>query len=185
MTAAPGRRMNAADFLDWAAAQPRGRWELAAGEPVAMAPERATHARVKAAVHRGLERSIAEAGLACEAFPDGMAVLIDDATVYEPDASVRCGAPLDGDATSMRDPVLVVEVLSPSTRARDSGAKLEDYFRLPGLVHYLILKTDTRTVIHHRRVAGGEIATSIRRDGALDLDPPGLRLDVADLFARV
>ena len=39
-------------------------------------------------------------------------------------------APVD-DALKVRDPVLVVDVLSPTTRARDAGPKLEDYFRLP------------------------------------------------------
>ena len=34
-------------------------------------------------------------GLACEVFGDGMAIRIDAATVYEPDAQLRCGAPLD------------------------------------------------------------------------------------------
>jgi Uma2 family endonuclease len=146
-----------------------------------MAPERAAHARIKAEVWLALRQAIAAAG-GCEAFPDGMAVRIDDATVYEPDALVRCGAPLGDDALTVEDPVIVVEVLSPSTRGRDTGAKLEDYFRLPSLRHYLIVKTETRKVIHHRRDEDGGIATRIVGAGDLELAPPGLRLDAASLF---
>jgi Uma2 family endonuclease len=56
-----------------------------------------------------------------------MAVRIDSFTVYEPGASIRCGPRLPDDATEFDDPVVVVEVLSPSTRhidtrARSSGA---------------------------------------------------------------
>ena len=84
-------------------------------------------------------------------------------TVYEPDALVRCGPALPDDAIKVIDPMIIVEVLSPSTRARDTGAKLEDYFSLSSLRHYLILKTENRSVIHHARDDAGAIATHIIR----------------------
>ena len=149
-----------------------------------MAPERAAHARTKARVHRCLEDAIAAAGLGCEAFPDGMAIRIDEFTVYEPDASVRCGPPLPGDATELDNPAIVVEVLSPSTRGIDTGAKLEGYFRLGSLRHYLILMPESGVAIHHQRDAD-RIVTTVQRDGELGLDPPGLVLAVAALFGAV
>ena len=91
--AIPKEKMTADEFIAWAMNQPSGRYELAAGEVVAMAPERAAHARAKGAVFRALGDVVAAKGLQCEALPDGMAVRIDDATVYEPDAAMRCGAP--------------------------------------------------------------------------------------------
>jgi Uma2 family endonuclease len=175
--------MTAEQFITWAAELPDGeRYELVAGEAVAMSPERAVHARVKARVHRALTDGLTRAGLPCEAFPDGMAVRIDESTVYEPDALVRCGPPLDDDAITLEDPVIIVEVLSPSTRARDSGAKLEDYFRLPTLRHYLIVKTETRKVIHHARDDEGRISTRIVGTGALELSPPGLTVAAESFF---
>ena len=111
-------------------------------------------------------------------------VVVDEGTVYEPDALVRCGEPLDDDAVRIIDPVIIVEVLSPASRARDAGAKLADYVRLPSLRHYLVVDTKTRAVIHHRIEGGGRIETQVLRDGALDLDPPGLRITIADLFGR-
>lgn len=82
----------------------------------------------------------------------------------------------------MSDATVVVELLSPSTRARDAGAKLEDYFRLASLHHYLLVKTDTRAVIHHARDEAGRITTSILRSGVIELDPPGLRVPLEALF---
>ena len=118
MTEAARARMTSAAFIAWAMQRPRGeRWELVAGTPVAMAPERSAHALAKGMVFRRLAEAIEAAGLPCTAYPDGMAVTIDDATTYEPDALVRCGPPLPGDAVTITDPVIVVEVLSPSTRA--------------------------------------------------------------------
>ena len=74
----------------------------------------------------------------------------------------------------------MVEVVSPSSLARDTGAKLEDYFRLPSVQHYLILKTENHTIIHHARGADGIILTRIVREGPILLDPPGIK--VIDCF---
>lgn len=173
--------MTADQFIEWAMAQPEGcRYELAAGEIVAMAPERSAHALTKLTVAMRLFEAVKAAKLPCTVYPDGMAVQVDAETVYEPDAMVRCGTPLPDNATRVSDPLIVVEVLSPSTRARDSGAKLADYFRLPTVRHYVILKTEDRTIIHHRRDEAGAIATRIVRHGIVALDPPGITLQ--DVF---
>jgi Uma2 family endonuclease len=180
---APGH-MTADDFIAWAVEQPkRPRYELVAGELVLMAPERSVHALVKARVWLALHQAIEAGGLRCTAYPDGMAVKVDDSVVYEPDALVRCGEPLDGDEITITDPMIVVEVLSPSSLARDTGAKLEDYFRLPSVRHYLIVKTENRTVVHHHRKGDGTITTRIVRAGGLDFDPPGMSITVEFLFA--
>jgi Uma2 family endonuclease len=169
------KRMTSDEFIAWAMQQD-GRYELVAGEVVAMAPERSAHALTKFRIARRLADAIETAGLPCQVYPDGMAVEIDDDITYEPDASVRCGAPLPADALKLHDPVIVVEVLSPSSRARDAGAKLADYFRLPSVRHYLVVRTEDRTIIHHARGDDGAIATRIVRDSPIMLDPPGIML---------
>ena len=87
-----------------------------------------------------------------------------------------------GEVVEIDDPVIVVEVVSPSSVAVDKGAKLEDYFRLPSVRHYLIVRTRKRTVIHHARAEGDRIETRIVRSGALHLDPPGLTVEVESFF---
>ncbi len=169
------RRMTSDEFIAWAMQQ-GSRYELVAGEVVGMAPERAAHGRVKAHIWRRLTEAIEAANLPCEAFVDGMAVEVDEITTYEPNALVRCETPLSPDAIKLNDPIIVVEVLSPSSLARDTGAKLEDYFRLPSVQHYLILKTENRTIVHHQRAEDGIILTRIVREGPILLDPPGIKL---------
>ena len=71
--------MTVPEFLAWAANQPRGRYELVRGEVVAMAPERARHNLVKAAVFRALRDAVARAGVPCTVFTDGMTVVTDNA----------------------------------------------------------------------------------------------------------
>ena len=174
-------RMTADEFIAWAMEQPEGEhYELVAGEVVAMAPERAVHGRMKGRIYESLAQVIRDGGLPCETFPDGMIVQVDADTLYEPDALVRCGPPLDDNATRILDPIIVVEVVSPTSRKRDSGGKLADYFRLASVRHYLIVMTETRTIIHHERDVAGAIATRIIRDGRIRLDPPGIEL--SELF---
>ena len=80
------------------------------------------------------------------------------------------------------DPIIVIEVLSPSTAAIDHGRKLSGYFSLPSLQHYLILDPERRVVIHHRGGRGDAIETRVLSDGLARLDPPGLELAVESLF---
>jgi len=170
-------------FIAWALEQPTGRFELDNGVVIAMAPERASHAIAKLNAAIALRDAIGARGLACQALPDGMAVRVNDRTVYEPDALVRCGPPLPGDAVELDDPVVVVEVVSPSSRGIDRGAKLAGYLALSSVRHYLIVDIDQRLVIHHHRDAEGRIEVRIVHDGPLTLDPPGLTIDVRDIFA--
>lgn len=169
--------MKSDEFIAWAMEQPETcHYELIDGEVVAMAPERAAHALTKFHIARRLAEQIEAGKLPCQAYPDGMAVEVDANTVYEPDALVRCGSPLPPNAIKLSDPMIIVEVLSPSTSARDVTATLQDYFRLPSLRHYLIANTKTRTIVHHTRGENDLILTRIVRDGPIMLDPPGITL---------
>jgi len=174
---APIPRMTADEFIAWAMEQPETEhYELAGGEVIAMAPERVTHSRAKLHIARRLIAAIDAAGVDCETFIDGLAVVVDEGTVYEPDVLVRCGTDLHGATVRISDPVIVVEVLSRSTKGRDTGAKLADYFRLRSVRHYLIVRAEDRIIIHHARHEDGSIATRILREGPIPLDPPGITL---------
>jgi Uma2 family endonuclease len=168
-------------FLEWAEGRD-GRWELREGQPVLMSPERAAHALTKYAAQESLKAGILGAGLPCRMFPDGMTVRITARSAYEPDALVVCPSP-PMDAIEIPNPVIVVEVLSPSTAADDHGVKLDGYFSLSSIEHYLIIDPDRRVMIHHKRGQAGAIETRILRDGVVRLDPPGLEADVAGFFA--
>ena len=76
------------EFIAWALEQPTGRFELSNGTVVAMAPERASHNQAKLNAAVALRAAIGARGLPCRVMTDGMAVRIDDRTVYEPDAAI-------------------------------------------------------------------------------------------------
>jgi Uma2 family endonuclease len=184
MTTATKTRMNVNEYLAWAQEHP-GRYELSDGEVVAMSPEGAGHAAVKFAVQAALLAAIRARGLPCHMLPDGMTARIDETTAYEPDALVYCGAKLAPSAIEVPAPMIVVEVLSPSTRRIDASAKLAGYSRVPSIAHYLIVDPDKPLLLHHARGAGDTILTHVVTRGTITLDPPGLAVALGNLLCGV
>lgn len=179
MTIALRRPLTVEDYVAWANAQTeRQRTELINGQIVAMAPERVEHGEVKLAAAIALRTAIARAGLDCHALGHGMTVRIDDHTAYEPDALVYCGERLARGSLIATAPIVIVEVLSPATAHTDTSAKLIGYFKLPSVMHYLVLDPEARNVTHHAR----DRLPNVLRAGLLRLDPPGLDLTVDELF---
>ncbi len=173
--------MTVEEFLAWAEDRP-GRHELGRGEVIAQAAERAAHWEVKLATHVALLAAIKAKALPCHVVPDGATVRIDEATAYEPDAMVYCGPKPPPSALLVENPVIIVEVLSPSTGRRDQGRKLADYFGLPSVAHYLLIDPDEVLVIHHQRRGDDAILTRILREGTIALDPPGFEVKVAEIY---
>ncbi len=141
--AVPGQ-MTVDEFSDWATAQPKGRYELLAGKGYALSPERVGHNETKHPTRLTLREALRARGLSCLAYGDARTVPIDASTSYEPDVLVRCGEPLDPETVKVTDPVVVVEAVSPSSNGLDSGTKLVDGCKLPGLVHCLVLDPTRR-----------------------------------------
>jgi len=182
MSSPARNEMDVDAFLAWAEGRD-GRWELRDGKPVMMAPERALHALTKYAAQESLKSAIQKAGLPCRMFPDGLTVRMNARTAFEPDALVVCPPPADLNTMEIPNPVIVVEVLAPSTAADDHGVKLDGYFSLASVNHYLILDPDRRVMIHHRRGHAGAIETRALREGEVFLDPPGFEAQAAAFFA--
>jgi len=181
MNVALRRAMTVDEYLAWSDSQSeRQRTELINGQIVIMPAERLVHTYVKANTFLALQRAIESAGLPCHALPEGPGVRIDEHTVYEPDALVFCGGAPPSNSMLIPNPVILVEVLSPTTRHHDTSAKLIGYFKVPSVAHYLVIDPDDRTVTHYTR----NETPHLLNGGELRLDPPGIDLSVDALFAK-
>jgi Uma2 family endonuclease len=174
-------RVSVDEFLDWAIGRP-GRWELFAGEIVRMSPETIDHAEIKGAIYIALRNAVRRARIPCHALTDGMIVRIDGETAYEPDAQVYCGERLKGTVREVPNPVIIIEVLSPSTQRTDVTQKLAG-FRLPSVAHYLIVDPTQPSIVHHARGTDETILTRVMTEGQIVLDPPGLEISVEEIYA--
>ncbi len=179
----PTTPMTVDEFLAWAEENP-GRYELYEGQVFAMAAERAAHAVTKYAVQKELERAVRKAKIPCRMMPDGMTVRITKYTAHEPDALVYCGPKARNNDVEIPNPTIVVEVLSPSTKHVDATMKLDGYFKVASIAHYLIIDPNKPLLILHSRQPDGTVLTQFFHEGLLRLDPPGLEIDVGNVFPK-
>ena len=191
MIALPKHKMTADEFLAWAESLPKeaGKFELWDGEvivkhgPVGQQhAERAQHWEAKAALYRALFEAIKRAGLPCHVAVDGPTVRFADNKLVEPDVLVYCGEKVPRDALEVPNPTIVAEVLSPSTGTMDLGVKLQGYFTVKTVQHYLVIDPDRPLLIHHKRGTGDAIETRIATGASLRLDPPGLDVDLGEIL---
>jgi Uma2 family endonuclease len=181
-TREPDFPMTREEFLAWTTRQPTGRFERIDGIVIAMAPERISHIRRKVAALVALRRAVSEAGLAsCEVLGDGATVQVEDSD-FEPDALLHCGPRLPGDSTTVPDPQVLVEVLSPDSGTRDRATKLRAYFKLPSDQHYLIVWPEEQRIVRHSRTSNGQVATRVFASGEIELDPPGTTVTVEEFY---
>ncbi len=176
------KRMTVDEYLTWALERP-GRYELIDGVVRQMSPETVGHADGKLSAVIALKAAIKRAGVAYFAVPDGATVRIAKDTAFEPDALVYPAPKVDPKSVEISNPIIVVEVGSPSTRKYDAGFKLSGYMSLASVNHVLLVDTVKQVIVHHRRVSETKFETTTISAGILRLDPPGLEIPVADFFA--
>jgi Uma2 family endonuclease len=178
------QKISIEQFLVWAEQQSEGRYELVGGKVVMMAPERVGHVRAKGRVYAALTRAMGAAKIVGEVFTDGVGIRTGGEFLREPDASVQLGDAVDPDVMILDSPCIVVEVLSPSSVATDTVDKLEEYFSVPSIRHYLIVNNAKRSVTHHSLSDDASIKTVIYHDGTIDFLPFGFSVDVVEFFGE-
>ena len=135
--------MTAEEFAVWAEARPEKHWELFDGEPVLQQSQNWGHARHIRNLARLFEDTIAASRLGLFVGAQGLVVKAGPHTAFEPDVVVFAG-PMDDHDIIVPQPVIVVEVLSNSTARKDRTVKLEGYFAVPAIKHYLIVDWEER-----------------------------------------
>jgi Uma2 family endonuclease len=173
-------RYNVSAFVEYIRPFPNHeRWELLDGEPLLMAPPNERHQRVVMNILRNVDRMARERG--CNTIP-GLGTLNDEIDDYAPipDVVVRCGPPVSGGYIT--DPVLVAEVLSPSTAANDRGRKLEFYQTITSLKTILLVYPNERRVEHWTRTGNGWVDGIAQGDGVVPLDGVGGEMTLAEVY---
>jgi Uma2 family endonuclease len=150
------------------------KYEYSVGRVYAMSGGTQRHATIAGNMFTMLKAHLR--GKPCKVFHSDMKVQLferDDPS-YFPDVTVTCNeADISDNFNVVRSPSLLVEVLSPSTAARDRGRKLTDYLACPSVQEYVIISTRYQKVEIYQRqgdnwtyrqfTAGQEIAlTSIK-----------------------
>ncbi|MET0397415.1 MAG: Uma2 family endonuclease [Longimicrobiaceae bacterium] len=164
------------------------RSEYLAGEVRAMTGASRKHNRI--AMNLGALLHGRLRGGPCEPFMSDMRVKVERTGAYfYPDVVVACGASRleDEHQDTLLNPVVIVEVLSPSTADYDHAAKWEHYRRIPALMDYLLLSQSEPRVERYTRQAEGLwlFSETSGLDADLRLDSIGCTLALRDVYERV
>ena len=173
------KRMTVAEFLEWDDGTDT-RYELIDGRPVAMAPVAPSHSvivlnlghelksRLKPPCYAGIEAGVERPG--------------HDDTFYEADVVVSC-TPIGFGAAAIPDPVVVIEVLSPSTIEHDRGRKAYDYRRIASVQEIVLVASEQRHVVVWRRRGAKWEVEDLIGDAALELESLGFAVPFAAIYA--
>lgn len=175
--------MNLAEFLAWDA--PAGvRWQLLDGVPQAMAPASRTHNVIQGELGALLRNHLVGQGRRCTLVPNAGIVprIRSDSNLRIPDLAVTCSGYQEEEYV-VSDPVLLIEILSPSNRA-ETWANVWAYATIPSVQEILVLHS---TAIHAellRRDAAGEWPErpTVIEDGMLELHSIGFTLPLTAAY---
>lgn len=154
--------------------------EYVDGQVLAMAGASVNHNRIS----RNLLTQIsARLPISCEAFTSDMLVKTSAARFRYPDLVVLC-EDAGGDRQFIENPVLIIEVLSKSTRKQDKGNKRTEYLSLPSLREYILVEQDFVEVEVLRRSSAWRSENYYLGD-SIKLESIGVELTVLEIYARV
>ena len=164
------------------------RHEYYKGEIFAMSGARADHNII--IVNMIVAVSLKLRGKSSQVFPSDQRVHIEaNSLITYPDLSIVCGEPvfIDDNEIEMTNPVVIIEVLSPSTKSYDRGAKLRLYRGLPTLKEYILVDSESVLVEHFTKNAQGDwiLHKLDQQADTLEIGSADVSVLVAEIYEKV
>ena len=181
MNLALRKPMTLAEFLEWEERQPL-RYEFDGVGPVAMVG--GTYG------HSAIERNLAIAvggrlrGKPCQFHGSDLKFQVAEGHVRYPDGMVVC-SPVDRTATVIYDPVVVFEVLSPSTTRNDRIVKAREYQATPSVQRYIMLEQDSVNAVVYARSGDAWTHEILVANSILALPEIEVELPLAELYEGI
>ena len=178
------RRLTQEAFFAWQEKQDK-LYELVDGLPVLplkmMTGASRAHDRVVTNLIRHLGNKLA--GGPCWPMTDDLAVRIPSGNIRRPDVTVECGGGEPRDV-AVRDPRVVIEVLSPSTMNFDRVRKLPEYQTIPTVMHILLVDTEAPKIGLWSRAHDGAWVNTNHDDleATVDLSAIGVSLSSREVY---
>ena len=178
MNLALRRPMTLAELLEWEERQPL-RYEFDGVGPVAMTAVTVGHSAIQGNLAFAVGGRLR--GKPCHFYGSDLKFQVAEGHVRYPDGMVVC-SPVDRTATVVHDPVVVFEVISPSTAGNDRIVKAREYQATPSVQRYVMLEQDGVGATVYAR--SGEVWTHeiLVADSILTLPEIGVSLPLAELY---
>lgn len=160
--------------------------EFYQGQVFAMSGGTFEHARIAVNVITDLAAHLR--GKPCQPMNSDMRIATPSGLNTYPDVSVYCQSPeLTDNNRTLLNPVLIVEVLSPSTRSYDRGDKFLHYRSIPSLRDYVLIDSESILVEHYQRISAYEWNLHEYRQltDILTLESIGQKLSVSSCYEGI
>ena len=175
--------MTLAEFLAWDAPGETC-WQLVDGQPMAMAPTSRTHGTLRGELGSLIRNHLVDAGTRCTVVtaPGIVPRVGTNENFRIPDLAVTCTR-YDTEEYDVSNPVLIIEILSPSNRA-DTWRNVWVFTTIPSLREILILSSTSVRAELLRRGSDGSwpAASTVIVDGDLVLDGIGMSVPLAEVY---
>lgn len=176
MSAQPERTLSVAEYLAFERGQ-TNKHEYFEGEIFLQAGASIAHNLICANIIAALRPQLR--GSSCRIYPSDIRIKIPQRQHYVyADVSIICGPPLldSADPETVRNPKVIVEVLSPSTEQYDRGRKFQAYRRIAGLEEYVLVAQESVRVEHFVRQTATMWTMTEYSDLAATLTLPSLQV---------
>src|SRR5208337_4575105 len=181
MNLALRKPMALAEFLEWEERQPM-RYEFDGAGPVAMTGGTRAHARIQRNLAFALTGRLR--GKPCEFLGSDLKIKTSEDHIRYPDGFVTC-TPGDNASTMVSDPVVIFEVLSPSTAASDRIVKAREYQAMPSVQRYVMFEQDRPGATVYARSGDTWILEILIVDSVLALPEIGVSLPLAEIYEGI
>jgi Uma2 family endonuclease len=187
MSAQPKHALTEQEYLAFERTSAQ-RHEFFDGEIFAMAGGTVAHNLISGNVFVSLHTQLRGSG--CRAFNSDMRLKIVTTRLYTyPDITVVCGGFqfTDDSNDTLTNPIVIIEILPPSTERYDRGLKFQNYRATSTLQEYLLISQHAYHIEHYIRQAGGQWLFEEAKEVAAVIDLPSIQkiLALAEVYDSV
>ncbi len=175
--------MSVEQYFELEENSPDTRYEYLDGYVYMMSGGSANYAAISGNIYAIL-RSLLR-GSQCRVYNSDMKVRVSEQQYFHPDVTVSCDPNDGGTAAVIRSPRLVVEVLSPSTEARDRGRKLQCYPACPTIEAYLMVDARSMRIEIYRKEQKKWIYEAFEADDEVELTTLNVHFSLEDAYEDV
>jgi Uma2 family endonuclease len=187
MSAVPKTLLSAEDYLDFER-KAEFRHEFYKGEIFQMSGASREHNTIVFNLAREIGNQLR--GKNCEGYANDMRVHIPITGLFTyPDVVIVCGEPkfLDDEFDTLLNPIVLIEVLSPTTAGYDRGKKFWHYQSIESLREYLLVAQDEASVEHLVKQADGRWTVSeyTLPETKIELPSVEISLQISEIYERI
>ena len=158
-----------------------------AGAIVAMAGESPEHNEVAGNIYVEIKTQFR--GRPCKVYIENVKAEVSEKQYRYPDVMALCGEPKfrNTNPKTLINPMVIFEVLSPSTKNKDAGEKFDEYAQNDTLTDYVLVAQDAMRVLHYHRLRTNhwEVTIYTKIDDTLHLESLAISLTLTNIYSEI